>query len=241
MIDVKVAFADSSHISVKDIVTIIQAVVTIIAVILGGVWTYFLFIKKRQRFPRASISHQIFYKRISESKALLNIKTVIANSGDVLLCLESGFVRIQQILPIPDDIADIIKQDQDPVGEDKTEVDWPLISERFFTWDTGKCEIEPAESDQFVSDHVIDPQVQLISVYSYFKNTKKRKRDIGWGATTVYRITPDSGQSDQVEGGLSMSAEKKDPSTIVRQQPPKPLKPDSQQPAKISPKKPPKR
>jgi hypothetical protein len=190
MIDVRVAFADASHISLKDVATVLQAVVTTIAILLGGLWTYFLFVKKRQRFPCANISHQILYKRISEGKALLNVKTVIANSGDVLLCLESGLVRIQQILPIPEDIGSLIEQGQDPVVKNRTEVDWPLIGDRSFTWEAGKCEIEPRENDYFVSDHVIDANVQLVAIYSYFQNTKKRKKAIGWGTTTVYEIKP---------------------------------------------------
>ncbi len=201
MIDVKVFFAEASSISFKEVVTVIQAIVTTIAIVVGGLWTYFLFVKKRQKFPRASVSHQIFCRTISGEKALLNVKTVISNSGDVLLCLESGVVRVQQILPIPDNIDALIKQDQDPVAGDRTEIDWPLIGTRSFSFEKGKCEIEPGEHDQFVSDHVIDANVQLVAVYSYFKNTRKRRRDIGWSITTVYEITRGSERGDKREGG----------------------------------------
>lgn len=201
MIDVNVAFADTSRISFKDIVTVIQTVVTTIAIFVAGFWTYFVFVKKRQRFPRASISHNIFYKDISGGKLFLNVKTAISNTGDVLLCLESGVVRVQQILPVPKNIDNLIRQGYDPVPEDRTEVDWPLIGTRSFTWEKGTCEIEPGEHDNFVADYVIDANVQLIAVYSYFKNAKKRNRDIGWGTTTIYEIECHLDQTSKEEGG----------------------------------------
>jgi len=197
MIDVKVTFADASHISFKDLMSVIQAIATTIAIFIGGFWTYFLFVKKRQKFPRASISHQIFHKPLLQEKALLNVKTVLSNSGDVLLSLESGEVRVQQILPLPTDIASLIGEGQDPVPKYKTEVDWPLIGVRSFAWEKGKCEIEPGENDHFVSDYVVNADVQLVTVYSYFKNTRKRKRDIGWGVTTVYQIDRSREQNEE--------------------------------------------
>ena len=196
MIDVRVAFAEASRMSLKDWATVVQAAATSIGILVGGLWTYFLFVRKRQRFPRANISHQVFYKRISEGKALLNVETVITNSGDVLLCLESGFVRVQQILPIPEAIGSTIEQGRDPVAEDGREVDWPLLSTRTFTWAKGKAEVEPGEIDRLVSDHLIDADVRVVSVYSYVKNTKKGKRDIGWGITTIYDV---DSEMDQIE------------------------------------------
>jgi hypothetical protein len=197
MIDVKVTFLDASNFSLKDFMSIIQAIATTIAILLGGLWSYFLFVKKRQKFPHATISHQIHYKPISNGKALLNVKTVINNSGDVLLSLESGEVRVQQILPLPADIASMIGEGQDPVPENKTEVDWPLIGVRSFTWEKGTCEIEPGENDHFVTDYVVDADIQLVTVYSYFKNTKKYKRDIGWGVTTLYEIGRSQEQNEE--------------------------------------------
>jgi flagellar biogenesis protein FliO len=44
---------------IKDIADVIQALFTSLAFIIGGAWTYLLFVRKRQRFPRAKIEHQI--------------------------------------------------------------------------------------------------------------------------------------------------------------------------------------
>ncbi|OPY69254.1 MAG: hypothetical protein A4E63_01857 [Syntrophorhabdus sp. PtaU1.Bin050] len=188
MVDVKVTFLDSSHISFNDAINIIQTIVTTIAILVGGLWSYFLFVKKRQRFPRASISHQIFHKPILDGKIFLNVKTIINNTGDVLLCLESGIVRVQRILPVSPEMADSFKNISDPVPQGEKEVDWPLIGTRPFQWEKGNCEIEPGENDHFVADYIIDGGIQLVAIYSHFQNTKKHNRDIGWGITTIYDL-----------------------------------------------------
>jgi hypothetical protein len=156
MIDLKVTLVDNLHMSFKDIVSVIQAIVTTIAIVVGGVWSYFLFFKKRQRFPRANISHQIFHKHISNGKTLLNVKTIINNAGDVLLSLESGRVNVNKILPVSSEMVDLIKSGEDIVDESKREVDWPLIGTRSFKWAKGRCEIEPRENDHFPCDFIMD-------------------------------------------------------------------------------------
>ena len=188
MIDQKVTLVDNLHMSFKDIVSVIQAIVTTIAIVVGGVWSYFLFVKKRQRFPRANISHQIFHKHISNGKALLNVKTIINNAGDVLLSLESGKVNVNQILPVSSEMVDLIKSGKDIVDESRREVDWPLIGTRSFEWEKGRCEIEPGENDHFLCDFIMDENIKLVVVYSYFENIKKHNRNIGWGITTYYEL-----------------------------------------------------
>ena len=67
------------------------------------------------------------------------------------------------------------------------------------------CEIEPGESDEICFDYLIDTGVEIINIYSYFSNFKKKsmfrifnrfhicrrvlkKRDIGWQITTIYNL-----------------------------------------------------
>lgn len=174
----------------KDIAVLVQSAVTVAAILLGGLWSYFLFVKKRQKYPRAVISQEFTRRPLVKGKVLLSIRTVVRNAGDVLLSLETGEVRVQQVLPLSDDLKAVLLGEGDLVGEGGTEVEWPLISSRRFQWEKGDCEIEPGESERVDADFILDSHVRTITAYSHFQNTKKRKRDIGWGLTTVYDITP---------------------------------------------------
>ncbi len=172
----------------KDIAAIVKDSVTVVAIGVGGAWTYLLFIRRRQKYPRAKITHDIMHRSLTTQKTLLRIAVTISNSGDVLLSLVSEIIRIQQILPPPSEVLHSIAHEQDLVREGQREALWPSIGSRRLTWAAGKFEIEPGESDELHHDFVIDADVQTIKVYTYFTNLTKRDREIGWRLTTIYDL-----------------------------------------------------
>lgn len=44
------------------------------------------------------------------------------------------------------------------------------------------------ETDELHFDFVVDSDVQVVVIYSYLKNVKKRRREIGWNVTLVYDL-----------------------------------------------------
>ena len=170
---------------IKDILVAIQSFIVSVGVIVGGIWTYRLFIRNRQKYPRSNLSHNILHKCLPDGQIFLRVETEIQNSGDVLISLLSGETRTQQILPISDDTVKDINDFK--LKNDKKEIEWPSISEKEIKWDKGKCEIEPGEKDQICFDFIIDSNVTDLLVYSFFKNIKKQK-NLGWGITTIYNI-----------------------------------------------------
>ena len=170
------------------IITLAKDFLTGVAIILGGIWTYILFIRTRQKFPRANIIHDIKHLSLPNDKTLLHIDIRLSNVGDVLLSLASGEVRVQQVLPLPDELANIIEKGEDPVKDEEREIEWPLIGERSCSWKKDDFEVEPGESDNLLFDFIIEKEVKVVEVYSYFQNIKKRPTDIGWNLTTVYDL-----------------------------------------------------
>ncbi len=173
--------------TVRDIATIVQSIFTVAAVIIGGVWTYWLFVKKRQKYPSAKIEHQISHRPIANGKVLLSVNAVISNSGNVLLSLEKGKIRVSQVLPPQDELLDILTRKK---GTQVT--NWHLLSPLVNPIGQETLEIEPSESQQFLVHYVIDADIQTILVYTYFRNVEKPKRNIGWTLTTIYDLWPTS-------------------------------------------------
>ena len=149
-----------------------------------------LFVKKRQKFPRANITHKISHIPISNNKVPLRVTAMIYNKGDVLISLHSGTTRVQQVLPLSQDMINDINKDKDLVPKGMTEIEWPLIGkDRDSNWKKGEFEIEPGEKDQIPYDFIIDADIETVVVYSHFRNVKKkRSRNIGWDLTTVYDL-----------------------------------------------------
>lgn len=173
----------------------IQAVLTSIALIIGGAWSYLIFVKKRQKFPRAEVSHKFVKLPFSENKVVLRTIVTIENTGDVLLSLESGFIWVHRISPLTSEEKQEIDQaEEEEVTVSKeelnTEADWPLLFERNFS---SKVEVEPHEKDESLCyDFLLDNTVDIIQVYTYFRNQKKRglfkRHQIGWNKTSVERL-----------------------------------------------------
>ena len=172
----------------KEIADIIQVAVAVAAVIVGGIWSYWLFVQNRQKYPRASISHHITHRHIGNDNLLLHVSVTISNVGDVLLSLISLETRIQQVLPLPDEVLETINKGQNPVSEGETEVDWPLIDSQELGLERGECEVEPSESQEIHHDFILDAGIKAIEVYTYLINEQKRDREIAWDLTTLYEL-----------------------------------------------------
>ena len=173
----------------KDISEILGNLATIAALIVGGIWTYRLFIKRRLGYAKAEVTHAIVHRTLSPDKILIHLTVKIRNIGDVLLSIVNADVRLQQVIPAPDFVLDAAASGEDPIQDGQTEIEWPILRHRISNWDKGKIEIEPGESDVFDYDFIIDVGVSTVEVYSYIKNKMKTGREIGWGKTTLYDIT----------------------------------------------------
>lgn len=226
----------------KDLTDIIQSIVTVLAIFVGA----HLYFKRRRRFPRVKITHQVADKLILSDKIFLRLVVTIVNQGEVLLSLESGFVGVQQVVPCPKALLDSIDRDGDIVEDGKHEAAWDTLAEKDIIFKRSEREIEPGEEEEFSFDFLIDSNVKTVIVYSYFKNESKKKRDIGWNKTTIYDLSSSCEQTSEV---TNMSRDKSwtpppqrpIPGKIDKQGPPRerpqpPAKP-AQQPSNPPPKK----
>jgi hypothetical protein len=165
---------------------------------MGGLWAYILFIKRRQRFPQAMITHTILHRNIQpsveldegsrvENKVLLRVAVTIANKGNILLKLKQGVTWVQKVLPLPKSVIEDIEYGVNPIKENETEIGWTLVDYRPHTWRRNRLQIEPGESETIYCDVIIDSTIQTVLLYSHFKNRKKRHQ-LGWSLSTIYDL-----------------------------------------------------
>jgi hypothetical protein len=174
--------------NIKDLTDIIQAILTSAAILVGGLWSYLLFVRRRQRYPRASLKHEITHRTIGDGFVLLSVAATITNNGEVLLSLISAETRVQQVVPPPPELVSAAKDGKDPVTKGEREVRWPLLCSRQSRWEKSQFQIEPGESDSIQYDFILNHEVQTVEVYTYLKNETIRKRNIGWSITTLHDV-----------------------------------------------------
>ncbi|MCJ8321560.1 MAG: hypothetical protein MJK12_18135 [Colwellia sp.] len=168
----------------KNIVDIIKSLVSIMAIIVGGVWTYYIFINDRLDKPHADVNIQLQCHNISEEKRLIYITSTIKNRGNSILKSRESILRLNQIIPLPADIKKKVDAGADIVWKGKLEPEWTKLAERKITWEKNGFLIEPSESDQVQKEFVINRSVEALEVYFYLDNEENRHG--GWGLSKFY-------------------------------------------------------
>jgi len=173
---------------------------------------------------------------------MLHASVRVINVGDVLIRLETILARVQQLVPMPDDVQKAVVAGRDPVQDGQSEVQWPLVAERECTWKDAS-EIEPSESDEFHFDFVVPADVQKVLFYTHVINVAKKKRAIGWNTTSFCDVIESQGNDQQTciedgsgktetastsaaeEGTREMTTRMSPGQSETRQGPPKPQPP----------------
>jgi hypothetical protein len=101
-----------------------------------------------------------------------------------VLEIDNVEIRIQQILPVPGDYV----PDHYPSGESPI-FGWPPISVFQQSFQKGVLKIEPGEMHQLLFDFILPRELEVVKLYLYVCNRKKKKRSLGWSATRIYDFT----------------------------------------------------
>jgi hypothetical protein len=172
----------------KDLSEVLKNYATIVAFIIGGIWVYITFIRKREKYPRANVIHRVIHKNIDDKRILLKVMIDIHNTGGTMMHLNRRLVRIQRMVPWPIEALKPVCLKKERTEEQESEIQWPLLGEVDLSGKEQRCEIEPGEKEEFDFDFVIDSKIKSVVIYSYLKNRKKGRKEIGWNKTSIYDI-----------------------------------------------------
>ena len=184
----------------KTYLGIAQAIATVVALGFGTWWTWWLFIRTRQKYPKVRLSHSFFQCPINRNWTLLRVSLKVDNQGSVLIMPGNVETRLLQLKPWPPEVGRAIKQSArlrtipnevfdhyHLLKENQADFKWPYISNRIVA--PQRVEIEPNESDEFHFDFIINRLWRVISVYSHVENRRKRGKKLGWPITSVVELT----------------------------------------------------
>ena len=162
----------------------LQALLTSAAIVVGGLWTYGLFIRQRLRFPRVELSLAIDCFDVPAKKRIVHAALHVRNSGSVLLPLNYAELRLRQVIPIPKEIPQF-ERGNDPVLPEETELPWPALAQR--EW-RKPMELEPGECETLHADFVIETEILVVEFYAFVPNRVKPREKLGWSMTMMYNF-----------------------------------------------------
>jgi hypothetical protein len=168
---------------IKEWSEVVQSILTSLALVLGGLWTYYIFIYKRERWPRADV--QILEASYGNGdQVYLSVKIIIRNIGQLLLPIGRVVARVQQVSPKTHDYNPSYHPNELGVV-----LDWPTLAEKTKNYESGELELEPNETHQFDFDFLLAADARIVKVTAYITNIRKAKKGIGWLATSIHSIT----------------------------------------------------
>lgn len=172
---------------VAEIVQVIQAIATIVAIIVGGAWTYRLFVLQRLAYPHLKIEHSVTDLPLPENQMRLVVDIIHTNPGTVKITPQSGFLKIYRLKDLPTEAPDQLNEPQAQGWEDNDGT-WEILDNHPWKWDARTpLIIEPGESNQLHYELTLDADVGPLEIYSYFRNPTITDRDLGWRYTSIYR------------------------------------------------------
>lgn len=137
--------------SIRNIAQTIQSVVTSIGIIIAGIW----FIRKRQQFPRANLTHKIIHKEldIDKNTLLVHVTVTIQNIGNVLINVDHAEIRVHWVAPLTQELDEnIIKSENNR----DLEIVFPLIdSKELKRTNNNTINVEPGETHDIDCDFIL--------------------------------------------------------------------------------------
>jgi len=210
----------------KNISGIIQALTTSIAIVIGGVWTYLIFVRQRLNFPKVVIELITENHILPDGNRLVHAEVAINNVGNILLRSNYAELRIRQVLPVHDVIKTTIDDGKNPVMEDGTKIEWPMLCGREWKWEKGDFEIEPGESDSLHTDYIIPDNVEVVEFYCYISNFKKKRSKLGWTLTQIHKFhTERKTMTDKTQNKVKNNQQQRQQKQQRQQEQQKPQKP----------------
>lgn len=172
--------------------SIIQKLVTIFAIIIGGLWTYNMFILHREAYAKADISFVIEEIKLSDEYILIQVFIEVENTGNTVLKLLKGDVILYDVsLPNPY-IQNKLEGFGKPACRKKPKFLWDTIQFVNKEWKEGEISIEPSCKDQLDFEFIIKSKYEVIKVYAWFTDLNEDKKVgddfIGWTASKIYNV-----------------------------------------------------
>jgi hypothetical protein len=160
-------------------ISIINEIAVIAAILATGIW----FVQRRETSPKIEISHHVVQRRIHRAVQLMSIDISIENKGAVPARMEYSVFRLQQIVPLNEEIAERLDNGFDLVLGNERAAHWPVLQE---SRGADTLTVLPGEKRVVTWELGIDPGVKTVRIYTFFSPDKNGKT--GWPCASICEI-----------------------------------------------------
>ena len=182
---------------VKDLSSVFQAGVAVIAIVAGGIIALFRLEAYRDFEPHVDVTHETTYRIMNDTYAHINVRTTLHNTSKVKVEFTRAIFSIQRILPMSNEEIERIHDQVFLFGESK-DLQWPTLNVVERTWNPGELVVEPGEKNSETQEFIIRLEdASSVKIVTYFHDRRRQQpsyeqeepsEEFGWQAVTFLDI-----------------------------------------------------
>lgn len=154
----------------------IESVITIIAIVIAGIFAWRNGIIFRHRSPHINIAHDVTHRFISPSYTHLIVTATLHNSSRVKVEFRDGLFILQKIAPLNDDeVTQLYAQFSDDAvsaSEGAEDIQWETLDKLWIVWDKDELIVEPGASAALTIEFIVPKTIQAVLITTYLYNTR---------------------------------------------------------------------
>ena len=154
----------------------IESVITIIAIVIAGIFAWRNGIIFRHRSPHINISHDITHRFISPSYTHLIVTATLHNRSRVKVEFRDGLFILQKIAPLNDaEVTQLYAQSLDDAAganEELNDPQWETLDKLWIVWDKDELIVEPGSTAALTIEFIVPKTIQAVLITTYLYNTR---------------------------------------------------------------------
>lgn len=195
---------------------VVQALLTVVAIVAGGVFAWRNAHIFRHNAPHVNVSHEIEHVFLSDEYVYITVTATLHNTSRVNIEFLNGYSRIQQVTPATDEEIERLYAEafETPgISRPPGYLQWPTLGNYLIWWEKDRLTVEPGELRAETFEFMVKRDVESVIITTYFYNSRVigevsgdldpedtprlkgkilRWREVkgprGWGRTSIYTI-----------------------------------------------------
>ncbi len=170
----------------KEVLGIAAQVVGTAAILIGGWWTYRLFVRQRTDMARANLTQSAEKLELTATKSLVRLDLAIENKGNTSIHPRTVEAFIYKLRPTADVELGRLEEVRPERGETDDTLDWPELGKRELELGQEDFIVEPGETSHLWIDFLVPAGIEVFQVYSRVDCGEEYK-DLFWDVTSIIK------------------------------------------------------
>lgn len=155
---------------------VVQALLTVVAIVVGGVFAWRNAYIFRHNAPHVNVSHEIEHVFLSDEYVYITVTATLHNTSRVNIEFLNGYSRIQQVTPATDEEIERLYAEaflQTPeTSETLGYIQWPTLDFVPTGWDKDGLTVEPGEKETQTFEFIVSRDVESVIITTYLYNSR---------------------------------------------------------------------